>query len=116
MVKSFGKRLASDILEQEVLRAVVHLKGVDSGYVRMVELCRRFRFAFKSAQPIRVVGERLGQRLDGHVTIQPCVAATVHYPNAAVSDLMRDLVVPHSCARNERHELIGRAPIYVDAS
>jgi hypothetical protein len=58
----------------------------------VVELCERAALALEAGETIRIVGQVLGQGLDGDVALQSHVAAEVDHAHAAAADLARDVV------------------------
>ena len=58
----------------------------------LVERRQDLRFPFEAGEPVRVVGERLGQHLDRHVAIQFRVVGTVDFAHSARANLADDFV------------------------
>ncbi len=68
------ERVSLDVLEDEVLAAVVLFDAVDPRDVRMVELGERLALALEPLEPGRIRRQLVGERLDGDVTVEPCVS------------------------------------------
>jgi len=44
----------------------------------------------EAGETIRLVRERVGQDLDRHVPVQPCIARSIHLAHPAFADLLGD--------------------------
>jgi hypothetical protein len=66
------------------------LNGVDRRDVRVIERREHARFAVEAGQTLGVVGDRLGQHLDGHFTAEFGVLGAIHLPHAALAELGGD--------------------------
>ena len=60
--------------------------------VRVVQCRKRLGFALEAGDPFGVSGERRGQDLDRHITIELRIARAVHLPHSAFADLREDAV------------------------
>jgi hypothetical protein len=74
-----AQRLAVDVLEHEIAWPDV----VQLADVRMVQGRDRARFVFESTQPIRVMGHRRRENLNGDCAIKPRVAGFVDLAHPA---------------------------------
>jgi hypothetical protein len=71
---------------------VVALPVVASCLIRARNRCERLRFACKPRQPIRLIGEEIGQNLQRDIAIELRVAGPIHLAHPAFADLGGDLV------------------------
>ena len=69
--------------------------------VRVVERGERLRFAGEPGQPIRVVGEGVGQDLQRDIAIELRVAGPKHLSHPAFADLRGDFVDAEAGAGSE---------------
>ena len=92
-VDPVGERLALDVIEDEVLGAVLLLDAVDARDVGMVQTGERLRLTLEALQTDRVRRQLSGQRLDRHVAVKTGVAPKIDHAHAPAPDLARDLVV-----------------------
>src|SRR5258708_20162044 len=74
---------------------------VDRAYVRMIQRGRSFRFPPESAEGLRVVGEFVGQELQGDVAAELQVFRLIHHTHTPAADptgdpLIGDLL-PNDC-------------------
>ncbi len=60
-----------------------------------------------SGQPLRVLGELLGENLDGHFTAQVGILSTVHLAHAALAYFFEDFVM-RKCLANHVSCLWGQ--------
>jgi len=96
-VEPVRQRLAFNIFEDQILRAVLLLDPVDAGEVGVVDLRERPRLALKAGEAVGILGELLRRRLDGDGAVQPRVAPEVHDAHPAAAELARDF--RDQCAR-----------------
>src|SRR6266481_674327 len=66
---------------------------VDGAYVRMVQRGRSFRFPPESAEGLRVVGEFVGQELQGDVAAELQVFRLIHHTHTPAADPAEDAVM-----------------------
>src|SRR5215470_16038798 len=65
---------------------------VDGADVRMVQSRRRFRFTPEALQSLRVPGNTLREKLEGHETVESTVLGFVHHTHAATAKFFEDAV------------------------
>ena len=82
-LEQFGHRVGNVTLAAEV---------EDFENVRMGQLGDRLGFALEAGQAVGVLGQRLGQDLDRHVSIKPLVVGPVDLSHAARAERRGDLV------------------------
>jgi hypothetical protein len=63
------------------------------------------RLLLEPAEPVRVVGHRRRQDLDGHVALQPRVARAVDLAHSARPERGADLVRSEPCSGGKRHDI-----------
>ena len=68
------------------------LEPVDRGDVRMVQRGEHLRLAPKTGDPLRIVGESLGQDFERDVATEVAVAGAIHLAHAACADGSADFV------------------------
>jgi hypothetical protein len=95
--------LALDVFQDQVLLAVGLLEAVDAGDIRMRECRERLCLALEARQAIGIVGQRVGQRLDGDRPVQTGVVAQIDDAHAAAPELAVD-PVGSKCGGLWRHE------------
>ena len=66
---AIGQRFAFDKLEHEVSQPIRLLDVVDAGDVWMVQRCQQFSFTLKSAHPLAITRELIGQNLDRDIAL-----------------------------------------------
>ena len=72
-----SERFSRDELEHEVVRGLGLLHTVDRSDVRVVERGEDFRLALESSQPLRVLGELIGQDFDRDIPAELCVPGSI---------------------------------------
>ena len=65
-------------------------------------LRRDLNYKLCQIEQVRLIGQMLGQDLDGGDTVQLSVAGLVHFAHPACANQRGDLVGPESCARLDR--------------
>src|SRR4029434_4532948 len=84
--------------------ALVLLDSVDRRNVRVLQRSQEFRLTLEAREPLGVLFELLGQRLDGDVTIEPRVACAIHFSHAAFAKKGSDFVWAALLSNTDRHE------------
>lgn len=97
------QRLALDQLHGQEAHAGALLDRVQDDDVRVAERGDRARLALEKRKAFGVVGDRLGQGLDGHVPAQLRVARTPDLSHAARAQRGEHLVVGEPLSGLERH-------------
>jgi hypothetical protein len=69
----------------------------------MIEGSERPRFSLEASAAIALGGERLGEDLDGDVSIEPPIARSIHLSHSAHPDLGCDFVRTEASAGTESH-------------
>ena len=73
--------------------------------------CRQhLRLTLQPRQPVDVVGELLGQHLDGDLAHQVGVLGQVHLAHAALAERFEDLVMTKGLANHDDGLLSGEEP------
>ena len=67
-------------------------QAVDRGNVRVVQRGQQLRFTFKPGQPLFVLCELFGKRLDRNFTPELGVAGTPHLPHATFAEGGKDFI------------------------
>ncbi len=78
--------------------AIGLLQPVDRSDVRVVEGGKDFRLALEPSQPLRVLGELIGQDFDRDIPAELCVSCPIDFTHPAFADGLQDLVVGESLA------------------
>src|SRR5262249_47498578 len=94
-----------DQLQYEGVHALAVLEPVDRRNGWMVQRRKNLRFALEAREPIGIGRERLGQHLQGDVTIEPGIPRTIHLAHAAGADGTQNLV--RTELRADVHRLTG---------
>ena len=68
----------------------------------LMVLRRDLNYKLCQIEQVRLIGQMLGQDLDGGDTVQLSVAGLVHFAHRACANQRGDLVGPESCARLDR--------------
>ena len=76
---------------------------MNGGDVRMVQRREDLHFSLEPGEAIRVAGERLGQDLQCHATIELGIGGTIHLLHAAFANEDGHVVVPETGADVEDH-------------
>ena len=84
--------LALDEFHHQGVHPSGFLESVDRRDVRVIQRGEGLRLAFKSGQPLGVLGKRVGQDLDRHLTTQRRVRSPIHLAHAAFPERRGDLV------------------------
>ena len=92
VLQPLRQRLSVDELEDEKRRAAGFFEAVNRGNMRMTERRERLRLSLEPGDAIRVTGHRVGQRLDGDVTLQPGIAGTIDVAHPARAEHGENLV------------------------
>ncbi len=89
-----SQRLAVDELEDQIARrtGIGDLDAIDRADVRMIERRQHLGFALEAGDALRIGGDKLGERLDGDVTVEACIAGLVDLAHAARADCGHDLI------------------------
>ena len=95
--------LARHELEREEPHVPDLVDAVDSADVRVIQRRERLGLAFEAPQPLVVVGQLLGEDLDGDLALEPGVLRAVDLPHPAGSEGAEDLVEREGLAGGERH-------------
>jgi hypothetical protein len=101
--ETIAQRLSFQQLRHGVTNPVVRadIEQHEDIWVRQ----RRYRFALalEAFQSLRIVGQVLGQDLDGNVTAEPVVARPINLSHAARSKRSNDLVGAQTVTCGEGH-------------
>ena len=103
VAQPIGQRRALDELENQELGVAALLDAVDARDVRMVERREQFRFPLEPRDSVRIVRDRLRQRLDRHVPPELGVAGAIDLAHTSGTQRRRDDVRPDSMSRAETH-------------
>ena len=98
-----GERRPLDQLHHQRGLAVAAFKAVDGRDVRMVQRGEDFRFALEPGQPLAVGRHRVGQDLDGDLSLEVGVGGAIDLAHSAHADLRGNFVRAESSARDQRH-------------
>ena len=64
---------------------------MDDGDVGMIERCQQLGLPVEPGHPFEILGEFLGQHLDGYPPVQGFVEGGVNLAHSPVADLLKDL-------------------------
>ena len=78
------------------------LESVDLRDVGMVQRGQRLRLAFEAHQAVGIGGKKIGQDLDGNVTIELRIAGAIDLAHSARADRGADFKMPDACAWIQR--------------
>ncbi len=70
----------------------------------MVQRGQDFGFTFKPGESIRILSKRLGENLQGHLTLELGIGGLIDLAHAAFADEGGDVVVAESGAGLEWHD------------
>jgi hypothetical protein len=101
-------RRALDELHDDRARAIALLGPVNLRNERMVEGGEHSRFALETRQPIRVVDHRLGQDLDGDITIELGIARPIDFSQPPDAERALNLVRTEANAGAQQHDELLR--------
>ncbi len=85
--------LTLDHFQDEKALAVHMLETVNSRYVGVVERREYVGLALKTGQPLGVVSQRIGEKLEGHVAAQAGVVGAENLSHSALPDLLYNSVM-----------------------
>ncbi len=83
---------AGDQLEHEEAASLGALESIDGRDAGVIQRREQTRFALEAPQSFGIVGEGVGENLDGDVAAQARVAGAIHLAHAACADLLDDFV------------------------
>jgi hypothetical protein len=83
------------------------VQPVDGGDARVIERREHLRLALEAGDAIRILGEQIGQDLDGHVAPERRVGGAPHHPHPALADLLDQPVRTEDAAGRELHYVPG---------
>ncbi len=106
-VDARGERVTLHELEHQGTAAAALFEAEDGGDVRMTERGQHARLAGETGHAVGIAGHRLGEDLDGHVTVKGGVASAIDLAHAARPDGVDDLVRPDLCPCGQ-HPVPGR--------
>ncbi len=95
--------LAFDQLHDDYRATVRVLEAENRADVRVVQGGECFRFALKSREALGIGRKHLGQRLEGNVTIQLCVARAVNLAHSAGPEGTDDFIRADARASRKTH-------------
>src|SRR5579862_1348685 len=81
--------------------ALADHSGLEIGIDKRAGDCARF--LFETSQPVRVLGQRFGEHLDGDVAAEPSVASAVHFAHAARTERSKNFVWTELRTRHQSH-------------
>jgi len=90
LADALAEALAGDVLEDEQPLTAGFLQVVDRRQVAVIEGGEGLGLLLEAAQPVGILGERLGQGLDGHQAVQARVARQVDDAHAAAAEFALD--------------------------
>ncbi len=99
-----GKGLAVEMLEHEVVNALLAADIVEGADVWMIQGGDRFGLTVEPIPELRVSGQRLLQNLDCDDAIEACVSRFVDVAHAALTNRGLDHIRPERGAGNEGHK------------
>src|SRR5688500_9735455 len=76
----------------------------------MAELGDGLRLAAEALQPIGILRQRLGQRLDGYIAVEAFITGAETHAHAASAELLLDPVAANPPARRQHHQMLASAP------
>ena len=76
---------------------------MDGGDVGVVECGQKFGFSVETSEAFRVLGEGLGEDLDGDVAFKASVECSIDFAHSTSSDQRDDLVVSQGSTRGKKH-------------
>lgn len=85
--EALSEILALDHFQDEETFAVHMFETVNSRDMGVVERREHVGLAFKTGQPLGVVSQRIGEKLEGHVAAQAGVAGAENLAHSALPDL-----------------------------
>ena len=92
------KRLAAEVLHDQVVDPIVQANVVDRDDIWMIERRSRLRFLRETEETGGVGVEARRQHLDGDQAIQSRVAGLVDVAHSSRADFFEDLIVPERLA------------------
>jgi len=104
--QAIGQRLAFEVLQDEVVDAVLLPDVVERADVGMVEGGDGAGLALEARAQVRVRGQVFREDLDGYGAVQARVARLVHLAHAACAEAVQDLVGTESRSDHQSHCLV----------
>ena len=95
------ERSSPDQFHHEGGHAPALFEALDGGDAWVVQRGEGLGFTLKAREPISIVGERLGQRLDGDVAIQFRIAGARYLPHSPFPDAGDHFLDAEANARGE---------------
>jgi len=89
--QTIRKRLAFDVLKDQILLAVCLFEPVNTADIWVVERGEDFGFALEARKAIGVRREVGGQGLDGDLPVESCIDGEIHHAHAAAAEFALDL-------------------------
>ena len=80
------------------------LEPINRGNILMIQRGENPRFPLEPGKAERIVGQGLGQYLDGYLPTKLGVERLVHFPHPACTKRAEYLVGTESCTSNEGHK------------
>jgi hypothetical protein len=91
-LQALRQRLAFEEFHDDEIHAVLLADVVQRADVRMIEAGNDFGFAFETLAAGSIVGEFVGENLDGYNTLQTRIACLIHLAHAARAERREDLI------------------------
>ncbi len=102
-LQALGERLAFQVLQHEVVPALVCADVVEDADVSVLQIGDGAGFAVEALAGFLVSGEVRSEHLERNQAVQARVAAFIHFPHAARSNEREDFVRPQMRTRLQGH-------------
>ena len=99
----FSERVALEQLGDHVGRVLVSAGVVDRKDVGVIQGPGRPGLLLEAVEQVGIVGDLLGQHLQGHIALQPGIPGTVNLTHPPGPEGLEDLVGAEACSRRQRH-------------
>jgi hypothetical protein len=96
------------ILHGDKSLAVLLPDVVDGANVRMVQSRSGLRLPLKAAKGLRILGDVIGQKLEGNEAVQPDVLGLIDSTHAAAAHLLQHAVMRNGLSDQRRGSLRAR--------
>jgi hypothetical protein len=108
-LEHLGQGLPGNQLQRKKAHAVRLLQAMNRGDVGVAQGGKEFRFPLEAGQALGVLGEVLGEHLDGDLPVKLGVERLPDHPHAPLADLLDEPVVGERLSRLEGHGVwLGR--------
>src|SRR5215471_2764494 len=87
------QRLTFEKFHCDERSAVLFANVVDRADIGMVQCGSGFGFAAKPFERLRIVSQRIGKKLKGNETVEPCVLGLVDHTHPAAAEFFEDAVM-----------------------